>query len=490
MKSAPSISRQFARWAAKLQFQDLPPQVVDKVKALLLHALAGGVLGSASPSARRLVALTLAEEGKPDGASVFNGPRKASRIGAAFANAELIHASFLFDSYRMLTHPGPVLVPAALANAELEGRSGRELIVALALGYEFVSRLADDFIPSTAARGFRPSPIYCTLGAALVSGKLMGLSEDALVTTIALAANFASGLNEGPRAGGNDLLMHEPQAARNGVFAAMMARAGNIKGTEQVIEGPAGFYNAFTGSSAGRLSYSFKGQDAVDMASITQGLGQQFKMLSLMYRVYPCPGYNQPVIELVGEVTRRHALAPDDIEAIEVAMNRIETLYPSPAFPRFADWQQPRAGETTHFFAAYAAVHGGFPVAGTSGRFPFGEHLLHDAQVLALMARVRLVPQDERAMFSPAVTLRMKDGTVHEGSYPYERMVWSFDQLAGRLSACVAGFPTGQAGLDGIARIARHADELTTVQALFEEMKACTACGDAELAVSTPVHQA
>ncbi|MES2483058.1 MAG: MmgE/PrpD family protein [Pseudomonadota bacterium] len=490
MNSPPSISRQFARWAAKLQYPDLPPEVVDKVKALLLHALAGGVLGTVSPSARRLVALTLAEEGKPDGASVFNGPHKASRIGATFANAELIHASFLFDSYRMLTHPGPVLVPAALANAELEGRSGQDLIVALAIGYEFVCRLADDFIPSTAGRGFRPSPIYCTLGAALVSGKLMGLSEDALATTIALAANFASGLNEGPRAGGNDLLMHEPQAARNGVFAAMMGRAGNIKGTEQVIEGPAGFYNAFTGSATGRLTYSFKGQKAVDLTTVTEGLGRHYKMLSLMYRIYPCPGYNQPVIELVGEMMRRHALAPQDIEAIDVAMNRIETLYPSPAFARFPDWQQPRAGETTHFFAAYAAVHGGFPVAGTSGRFPFGEQLLHDRQVLALMTRVRLAPQGEREMFSPAVSIRMKDGTVHEGSYPYERMVWTFDELAGRLSACVPGFPTGQAGLDGIARIARHADELTTVQALFDEMKACTACGDVELAAVTPVHEA
>jgi 2-methylcitrate dehydratase PrpD len=489
LNSAPSISRQFARWAAKLQYQDLPPEVVDKVKALLLHAMAGGVLGSASPSARRLVALTLAEEGKADGASVFNGPRKASRIGAAFANAELIHASFLFDSYRMLTHPGPVLVPAALANAELEGRSGQDVIVALAIGYECVCRLADDFIPSTAARGFRPSPIYSTLGAALVSGKLMGLSEDALASTIALAANFASGLNEGPRAGGNDLLMHEPQAARNGVFAAMMGRAGNIKGAEQVIEGPAGFYNAFTGSATGRQTYSFKGQEVVDMASITDGLGQHYKMLSLMYRIYPCPGYNQPVIELVREIAQQHDLAPQDIEAIEVAMNRIETLYPSPEFPRFSDWQQPRAGESTHFFAAYAAVHGGFPVAGTSGRFPFGEHLLHDPQVLALMARVRLVPQDERAMFSPAVSIRMKDGTVHEGSYPYERMVWTFDELAGRLSACVPGFPTGQAGLGGIVRIARHVDELTTMQAIFDEMNACAASGDAELTAMQPVQK-
>jgi NAD(P)-dependent dehydrogenase (short-subunit alcohol dehydrogenase family) len=117
---------------------------------------------------------------------------------------------------------------AALAQAELEGRSGRDLVVALVAGYELVCRLADDFIPSTAARGFRPSPLYATLGAALSCAVLMGLDEDRLVTAIALATHFASGLNEGPRVGANELLIHEPQAARNGVFAAVMARAGHI----------------------------------------------------------------------------------------------------------------------------------------------------------------------------------------------------------------------------------------------------------------------
>lgn len=468
----PSISRNFARWTASLRYEALPPEVSEKIKALLLHALTAGVLGANSAAARRVVDLTLAEEGKQDGASVFHASQKASRVGATFANSELMHASYLFDSYRMLTHPGPVLVPVALSNAELEGRDGRALIVALAAGYEFVCRLADDFIPSTAARGFRPSPIYTTMGAALAAGKLMGLGEDDLVTTIALAANFASGLNEGPRAGGNELLMHEPQAARNGVFAAIMARAGHIRGTEQAIEGPAGFYNAFTGSSSGRLTYSFTGRDSVDLASITQGLGREYKLLSVMYRIYPCAGYNQPVIELMAELKHRHGLCPDDVEAIQVAMNRLETLYPSPEFPRFPDWQQPRAGETTHFFAAYAAMHGGFPIAGASEKFPFGDGVLKDEQVLRLMQRVELVPQPLRPLFSPGISVRMKNGTVHEGNYPYERMVWSFDQLAGRLRNGLAGSPSGLKGFDGVVGLARSADRLQTMQAFFDAVKA------------------
>ena len=179
--SQPSISRQFARWTASLRYEDLPPQVVDKVKALMLHALTSVGFGTLNAHSREVVNLTLLEEAKADGATVLGDGRKATRVGAAFANAELMHASLLWDSYRMLTHPGPVLIPAAMVNAELEGRNGRDIITALAAGYEFSCRLCDQFIPSTAARGFRPSPIYSTMGAAMVSGKLMGLDENGLV---------------------------------------------------------------------------------------------------------------------------------------------------------------------------------------------------------------------------------------------------------------------------------------------------------------------
>ena len=225
---ADSISRQFANWASALRYEDLPPAVIDKVKALTLMAMASAPLGSVTPRGRAGLALTKAEDDRPNGATLLVDGAKATRLGAVFANAETMWASGLIDSYRMLTHPGPVVVPAALANAELEGRSGKDLIVALVVGYELVFRLCDEFIPATAARGFRPSPIYCTLGTALTVGKLLGLGEDGLGACIAFAANTANALNQSSTEGGGDNAMHEPNAARQGVFAAMMAKETEI----------------------------------------------------------------------------------------------------------------------------------------------------------------------------------------------------------------------------------------------------------------------
>ena len=464
---ASSISRQFARWAAGLRYEDLPPEVVDKVKALMLHALTSAVLGAPTAHAGEVVRLALSEEGKPDGATILFHGGKATRIGATYANAELMHTSRLFDSYRMLTHPGPVLIPAAIVNAELEGRNGREIITALAAGYEVVFRLCDDFIPSTAARGFRPSPLYCTPGAAVVTGKLMGLSEDGMAAAIALAANFASGLNEGPRVGGNEISIHEPQAARNGVFAGVIARTGHVKGAETSIEGNAGFYNAFTGSSTGKLTYAFTGPLQTDIASVTANLGQQYKLLGAMFRMYPTPAFNQPVIDLMAEMKRQHKLDPDDIAEVTVAMNWIETLYPSPAFPRFPDWNQPRVGGT-HYFAAHAAVNGGYPVVGGNPFGPPGIKPEEDGKVLEFMhSRVRLIQEKDRAMFSPRIVVKMKNGATVSGEYPYGRMAWNLDQLAGRLQDCLPGYALGRSGFDALVETMRGADRLTSVDPIL-----------------------
>ena len=469
--SSPSLSRQFARWAHSLRFADLPEPVRDKARAFLLHALTGAAIGHSSRSARHVVELALAEEGKPDGASVFHSRQRASRIGAAFANSEWIHASSMFDSYRMLNHPGPVIIPAALACAEMERRSGSDLLVAIVAGYEFICRLTDDFIPSTAARGFRPSPVFATLGAALSCGLLLGLDEDGLVSAIALAANFASGLNEGPRTGGNELMIHEPHAARNGVFAAVMARAGHVKGSETSLEGPAGFYNAFIGNAEGDLSYSFTGQTHSEPRHIADGLGREFKLLSFMFRMYPCAGYNQPVIELMRELREAHALSPDRISRIRVAMNTIETLYPSPLFPRFPDWQTPRAGETTHYFAAYTAVHGAYPVAG--GQPPAGAARKGiDPAAAAFMSRVELVPEPLRPMFSPAITVEMRDGSVVRADYPYERMIWDFDKLALRLQDCLPGIAGGRSAFQALESAVRAIDSEDLAATIFTTVSA------------------
>ena len=258
----------------------------------------------------------------------------------------------------MLTHPGPCIIPAALASAQLGGATGAELLTAMSAGYEVESRIAGDFIASTQARGFRSSPVYGTLGAAVATGKLLGLTEDQMVTAIALACTFTAGTNEGPRSGGREMMFHEPQSTRSGIMAALLARE-DVSGSEEALEGPAGFYNAFTGNNRGELSYVFTGSQQVDFEPVTEGLGERWELLHTVLKMYPTAGYNCPVIDLMADIRRAHDLSIDDIERITIDMNWLETLYPSPAFPNAARGRA--IVGSTHYFTAYVAVNGSYP---------------------------------------------------------------------------------------------------------------------------------
>jgi len=237
------------------------------------------------------------------------------------------------DSYHMLTHPGVLIVPAGLATAEGEGKSGRELLTALVAGYEVQCRCARDFIPSTPAHGFRASPVYGILGCAATTAKLLGLDAREIGHAIALAASFAGSLIEGQRTGARDADFAEAQAARSGMWAASLAAQG-FQGAATALEGEGGFYNAFTGSNKGDLTYAFTGPPKADLGEIVTDLGHRWEVLDVKFKIYPTPGFNQPVVWLASEVAARYRLVADEIADVTLEMNYLETLYPSPRFPR------------------------------------------------------------------------------------------------------------------------------------------------------------
>jgi 2-methylcitrate dehydratase PrpD len=267
-----SLRSTFACYVSSLDYEPIPPPVVDKIKVSLRHTLITAIAGAGTGHGKAAIALAKAEEGKPDGATILVDGSHATRYGAAFANSKLMHATNQSDSYRMLIHPSPCIIPAGLATAELDGKSGRELLAALVAGYEVEARIAGDFLPSTQARGFRSNPVNGTLGAAVTTGKLLGLTEDQLVTALALACTFTGGTTEGPRSGGHEMLYHEPNATRNGIMAALLARE-HVRGSERALEGEAGFYNAFSGNNRGEISSVFVGPQQTSLETVVANLG-------------------------------------------------------------------------------------------------------------------------------------------------------------------------------------------------------------------------
>ena len=461
-----SLSRQLARWVVNLHPGNLPPAVTDKMQTSLLHATVVAIIGAGDPHGQAAVQLALAEEASPHGASILAHAGRATRCGAAFANSKLMHATNQADSYRMLTHPGPCVIPAALASAQLAAAAGARLITALAAGYEVESRIAGDFIASTQARGFRSSPVYGVFGAAVATGKLLELTEDQMVTALALAATFAAGTNEGPRSGGREMMFHEPHATRSGIMAALLARE-DVRGSELALEGPAGFYNAFTGNNRGELSYVFTGPQQVDFAPVAADLGSRWELLHTVLKMYPTAGYNCPVIDLMTDIRRSHQLPIDAIERITIDLNWLETLYPSPAFPN-PSRGQPVIG-STHYFAAYVAVNGAYPPLrsridpGDAAHAAAENH----AAVLSMMHKVHTVGHQDRPAFAPRITITMAGGTEYRGEYHGAELEWNLDTEIARLRPLFPQIPWPDAALEAIVVAVRAIPDAPNIHQLI-----------------------
>ena len=463
-----ALSRSYARFVSTLEYGLLPDQVVDKLKASILHAMVVSIIGAQTHHGEAAITLTKEEEAKPDGATILVDGTRATRGGAAFANSKLMHATNQTDSYRMLIHPGPCIIPAGLATAELSGASGQEFITALAAGYEVEARIAGDFIPTTQARGFRCSPVYGTLGAAITTGKLLGLNEDQLVTTLALACTFAAGTTEGPRVSGREMLYHEPQATRSGITAALLARE-DLKGSETCLEGEAGFYNAFTGNNRGELTYTFvegpnAGPNPTDLAQTVEGLGSRWELLHVTPKIYPTAGYNCPVIDLTARVRAKHDIPPEDVASISMEMNWLETTYPSPAFPN-QDRSMPGVG-STHYFIAYTWVHGSYPPLRRRLDPGVGE-TESDRAVTDLQERVQVTGHRDRANFAPRITVRTRSGEEFHDELTGEELKWDLATETQHISALFDDLPWPRAKLDSLVAIVADLDREPSIARLI-----------------------
>src|SRR5215468_5885407 len=338
-----SLSRQFAAFVANLRYEDLPPEVVDRAKGVTLQALSSALVAHDMTASRQAFALMQEEEAGGGGAAtVLCNGTKLTKAGAAFVNAETIFAGGKWDTFRMLTHPGIAILPAALVAAEVDGASGREFLTAVAAGYEVMERMAAEFIPTIMSRGFHAEPVFGIFGATVAAAKLQRLDTNQIHSAIAQCVNLAAGNLEGARSGGRSL--REGGAVRNALLAVALAKHGT-PGGETTLEGEAGFYHAYAGSNRGELRYSFTGANRTDLAAITQGLGRDWIFLETLYRIYSTAGYNIAHVDVTAKLCDEHNLRYEDIERIEALVNWFETEYPSPAFPsRGID--RPQVGST------------------------------------------------------------------------------------------------------------------------------------------------
>ena len=449
-----TLSRQFATFVAKLSYEDLPPEVVDRAKGVTLEGLSSALVGRDMPASRQALALMQEEEAGGGGAAtVLCDGSKLTKAGAAFVNAEMIFAGGKWDTFRMLTHPGIAILPAALVAAEITGASGKEFLTAVAAGYEVMERMAAEFIPTVMSRGFHAGPVFGIFGAAVAAAKLQHLDENQIHSAIAQCVNLAAGNLEGARSGGRSL--REGGAVRNALLAVALARHGT-PGGETTLEGEAGFYHAYAGNNLGELRFSFTGDNRADPLQITRGLGRDWVFLETLYRIYSTAGYNIAHVDVTARLCEEHDIAAADIDRIEAVVIWLETEYPSPAFPSRGIESPPQVG-STQYFTAWGAAERGYPLL-RGGQPGPGE--TDPPAVLELMRRVTLIPTVRRTLFGPRITVFTKDGRHFTKEGTGREFIWDFEEQARRIRPITPGLAIGEGQFGELIDTCRRLDRV------------------------------
>lgn len=167
----------------------------------------------------------------------------AAAADAAFVNAVTSHTTGQEDCGGG-SHPGTFVLPVSLAVGEQYRRSGQEVLSAIAVGYEAAHRMGMAVRGGVHANGFRVVSTIGVFGAVASASVLTGLDTRKFAAALNFAANMAAGFQEGLRDGTMECYFHAGFAARAGVAAAALARAGGVM-SPRTLDGQFGFFNTF-----------------------------------------------------------------------------------------------------------------------------------------------------------------------------------------------------------------------------------------------------
>lgn len=306
-----TLTRTLAKFTTGLTHQSMPAEVVEKARVCLLNGYGIGLGSHGTPYAPVARRAAIAMDGeRPGDATLLCDGRKTSVPSAALANSALFHGRAQEDTCGA-AHLGAIMIPLLTALAEARDYPMSRFIPALVAGYEAGGLLEAAYAGRTTPAGLRASPIYGTIAAAAAASRLMELDEERTAAAIANAASFAGGILQSFADGTDEWRYQVGVAARNGLVAAELARAGSVS-APHAIEGSAGFVKAFARTDC-------------DVGALEARLGKEWSIARVTFKPYPVCAFNQTPV--IGALALRDQIGGRRIASIRVSMNPYETGY-------------------------------------------------------------------------------------------------------------------------------------------------------------------
>jgi len=373
---APGLADRLASYVAGVRHTDIDAATIERVKSHLVDTLGCGIAAFDEGPVRICRELALAAGGQTS--SVIGSRGRATPDMATFANGAAFRYYDLNDVYvgSATCHPSDNIA-ACLAVAEAEGSSTSELITAIAVAYEINCRLADAF--DFGARGWDDATIFSLPAAALAAGMLMKLPAQRLAHAVNLSLNDHIPMGQTRAQSLSDWKgLADADAARNGVFAAMLARAG-LTGPAPIFEGRRGFFQLVSGPAD------------VDVGSFG-GPGKPFKIHECGMKAYPVVVYAQTAV-MASLAIAREVGDLKRISRLEIATTTQGYVSAGRDPEKWTPENRDTADHSLPYIAARAMFDGDIDNAS------YAPQKLRDPQILAFMRKITVV--EDSALMTP-----------------------------------------------------------------------------------------
>ncbi|MCB1744866.1 MAG: MmgE/PrpD family protein, partial [Gammaproteobacteria bacterium] len=389
------VMQRLSSYISAASKQALPEAVAEKTRHHILDTLAATISGSRLPPGATIIPYFAAQGGTPE-AVICGTQIHTTATNAAMANAMLAHADETDDSHlTSRSHLGCGVVPAAFAMAEKQGRNGAELVRAVALGYDIGARVCHALGTNQLYDAGHSTHTFApTFGAAAAAGALAGLSADQCRWLLSYTAQQASGVNCWQR----DLDHVEKafdfggMAGRNGVAAATMVQMG-FTGVDDVLSGPRNFLFAFSPDPKPDL--------------FVDGLGERFEITLTNIKKWSVGSPIQAVLDSVQALLRENRIGRDAVAELRIHMSDKEHFV--------VDNREIPDINVQHMSALM--LHDG----DVSFESSHDESRMNEAGILAMKARVRLIPDASLERRKPRIELLTTDGRSLSHSTPAVR---------------------------------------------------------------------
>lgn len=387
----PPLTVALADFISGASVDTLPPRITERAALHVLDTLGCALAFADLPWSAQTWAY-VRSRGTHGPATVIGHGERVSPELAAFANAAFAHGFETDDTeMRTASHPGVVVVPAALALAQQQGASGAQFLAAVVAGYETMIRVGLGGV-GMMARGFHSTAVAGPFGAAAAGARLLGLGPEQTAHALGICASMAGGITEYAVSGGSVKRLHAAFAAQSGVEAAGLAAAG-VTAPVQALEGRRGLFGAISA--------------APDPAAVVAGLGTDFALEGTGFKAYSCCAAQHSVIDAVADLQQAHGFTAADVAEVHVRQNTRE-------FDVVGRIRRPSDVTSAQFSAAFGIALR--LVTGSNGARDYLDAVLDEPALLAVVDKVRYERAEEPIPGDGpcAVRIRLADGAVHE----------------------------------------------------------------------------